>query len=226
MKVTVQKMSARAQARAILIERIVQGDLAPGVRLNETALAGELQVSQTPVREALLGLEGQGYVTSEADRGFFVKPLLVEEVRGIYPVLGELEALALSSVSSFTKKQLGALDAVNKEFALSMGEQSIELDNEWHHLLLSGCDNHYLLACIDRVRNDAHRYENMFFRDGGNIENASEQHRAIINLLKHQKRDLACKALRENCLHGMESLCAWLEATKQENVMARSSRAD
>lgn len=212
MKTVVQKMSARAQARSILIERTIQGDLLPGTRLNETRLARDLQVSQTPVREALLGLEGQGYVTSLTDRGFFVKPLSVQEVRGIYPVLGELEALALSSIASFPENLLKELEGINQEFARSMGEQSIELDNDWHSLLLSDCPNGYLIECIDRVRNDAHRYENMFFREGGNIEKASGQHRAIINMLRQRNYGRARSALRDNCLHGMEHLCAWLEA--------------
>lgn len=211
MKTAVQKMSARAQARSILIERIMQGDLLPGTRLNETYLARELQVSQTPVREALLGLEGQGYVTSLTDRGFFVKPLSVQEVRGIYPVLGELEALALSSIDRFSESLLKELEGINQEFAESAGEQSIELDNDWHSLLLANCQNQYLLECIDRVRNDAHRYENMFFRDGGNIEKASGQHGVIVDLLRQRNYGRARTALRNNCLHGMEQLCAWLE---------------
>ena len=206
----IRKRSARAQAREILIEEMMRGTLAPGERLNETVLAKSLGVSQTPIREALLWLEGKGYVTSRADRGFFVKALSMSEVEGIYPVLADLEVLALSTVASFPDELLDRLDAINRKFRRSRAERSIDLDNEWHSLLLSGCGNTYLTGCIERVRDDAHRYENLFFRDGGNIDDSCAQHDEIVALLRDGNRRAACETLRNNNMHGVETLRAWL----------------
>ncbi len=211
----VQKISARAQARSILIEQMVHGKLEPGERLNETILAKQLGVSQTPIREALLGLEGQGYVISRADRGFFVKEMSVSEIKGIYPVLAELESSALKAVRTFPDELLDELDDMNGDFVNSRGEHSIDLDNQWHQLLLSNCENQYLLECIARVRDDVHRYENRFFREGGNIANSSAHHYEITNLLRSNKKAQACNALKKNNLHAIELMCAWLETKKQ-----------
>ncbi len=207
----INQMSTRSQVRQILIEKIMRGELSPGERINETAVAKELGVSQTPIREALLGLEGQGYVLSKARRGFFVTELSSKKVREIYPVLAQLEETALASITSIPEDVFKKLEQINKKFAISRGEKSIELDNEWHQLLLSQCNNNYLMDCIARVREDAHRYENMFFRNGGNINNSSSQHENILNLLKQGKIKEARSALTHNNLHGIDVICNWLD---------------
>ncbi len=207
----INQMSTRSQVRKILIEKVIRGVLSPGERINETAVAKELGVSQTPIREALLGLEGQGYVISKARRGFFVTELSSKKVREMYPVLAQLEESALASITSISEKVFNQLEQINTKFATSRGEKSIELDNQWHQLLLSQCNNNYLMACIARVREDAHRYENMFFRDGGNISNSSSQHKEILSLLKQGKTDAARKALTHNNLHGIDVMCEWLD---------------
>ncbi|MEM6570130.1 MAG: GntR family transcriptional regulator, partial [Planctomycetota bacterium] len=89
------RTSLRQQAASELRSRLLRGDLAPGHRVNETAIAAELGVSQTPVREALLLLERERFLDSAPGRGFTVRPLDPDEVREIYPVLGNLEAFAL-----------------------------------------------------------------------------------------------------------------------------------
>ncbi len=216
MSLMIKQLSTRSQVRKILIEKIMRGVLLPGERINETALAKELGVSQTPIREALLGLEGQGYILSQARRGFFVTELSSKKVREIYPVLAQLEAAALTSITSIPEDVFKQLEQINKKFAVSRGEKSIELDNEWHQLLLSQCHNDYLMTCIARVREDAHRYENLFFRDGGNISNSSSQHEAILSLLKQGKTAAACDALTHNNIHGIEVMCEWLDG-KSDN---------
>jgi DNA-binding GntR family transcriptional regulator len=71
---------------------ILSAALPPGVRVNEVALARELGISRTPLREALFGLEREGLVISHPRRGFFVSPLDVKDAREVYPLLATLEA--------------------------------------------------------------------------------------------------------------------------------------
>jgi len=87
----------RTDLRRIVLERIVSGTLAPGVRIKEARLAEELGTSRTPLREALIKLEQEGFVRSELAHGFTVEPISGREVREIYPLLWTLETLALRS---------------------------------------------------------------------------------------------------------------------------------
>jgi DNA-binding FadR family transcriptional regulator len=88
----------RADLRLKVLERILNGKLSPGVRVNESRLAKELGVSRTPLREALFQLEREGFVRSDRDRGFSVEPMSAREIRELYPMLWTLARVSRTSV--------------------------------------------------------------------------------------------------------------------------------
>ena len=77
-----------------LRDMIVQGELAPGVDLNERVLCEQLGISRTPLREALKALASEGLVELAANRGARVAPVTMEKVREVFRVMGALEALS------------------------------------------------------------------------------------------------------------------------------------
>ena len=79
---------------AQLRDRMIHGDLAPGTKLNERVLCGELGISRTPLREALKALASEGLVELLPNRGAVVAALDAERVKQIFVVMGALEALA------------------------------------------------------------------------------------------------------------------------------------
>ena len=87
-----QQNSLTSLVQRELERRIVGGELAPGAKLNEADLAGELRVSRGPVREAFRALEQAGLVRTEKNRGVFVRQLSLEEANEIYEVRAALEA--------------------------------------------------------------------------------------------------------------------------------------
>ena len=99
--------SANAPAQALteprllaaeVVERlrdlIIQGELAPGVKLNERLLCERLRTSRTPVREAIKYLASEGLVELLPNRGAIVTPITVTTVREMFVLLGALESLA------------------------------------------------------------------------------------------------------------------------------------
>ncbi|PYS67858.1 MAG: GntR family transcriptional regulator, partial [Acidobacteria bacterium] len=95
MMLFVKRQPIREVIKEHLVEQIVRGALPAGAPVSLTEIAAKLGVSVTPLREALIDLEAQGFVDSALARGFFVRPLDSAEVREIYPIVGVLEALAL-----------------------------------------------------------------------------------------------------------------------------------
>lgn len=77
-----------------LRDMIVQGELAPGTKLNERVLCTALGTSRTPLREALKYLASEGLVELLPNRGAIVAPLDPERVKQVFAVMGALEALA------------------------------------------------------------------------------------------------------------------------------------
>ena len=88
----------RQQIFDYLYNQIEKGNLAPGATINVKQLTQELNVSRTPLREALAQLEIQGLVTIRPQRGVIINALTYEELIDIFEILGALESRALDSV--------------------------------------------------------------------------------------------------------------------------------
>lgn len=83
-----------SKVKRVLLDRIVKGELVPGERIVESRLAKELDISQSPVREALRDLVGLGLVEIEARRGARVRQPSAKELRDVSEVRAEVDALA------------------------------------------------------------------------------------------------------------------------------------
>jgi DNA-binding GntR family transcriptional regulator len=91
----VTRTSLRHMVGDQLREAIASGELAPGERLNEVAVAKRLGVSPTPVREAFRDLEQSGLIVVEPHRGVTVRPLTHRDLSEIYSLRAHLEQMAI-----------------------------------------------------------------------------------------------------------------------------------
>jgi DNA-binding GntR family transcriptional regulator len=104
--------------RMLLLDEMVAGQ-----KIRYQDLTNKLKVSQTPVILALTRLENEGLVTSEANRGFFVPELDLDEARELYEIRTELEGfLAASAAGRITDEQLAQLRALMDEHRSIRGE--------------------------------------------------------------------------------------------------------
>ena len=83
----IKRTSVREEAYMILRDWIVQGNLTPGQQLRDKELAEQLGVSRTPIREALLRLEDDGFVETKPSRSTIVSPIQFEGVLNIYSIV-------------------------------------------------------------------------------------------------------------------------------------------
>lgn len=140
---------------AHLRERIVQGDLALGATLSERALAQELQVSKTPVREALAALRSEGLVDIVPQKGATVFTLSAREVVEIceFRLAIESSALALSIERDRAglAVEIGEVVAAMRK-AQETGDMKayLRLDTTFHAALFRHCGNHYLRDSYER----------------------------------------------------------------------------
>lgn len=88
--------SLGAQVARVLRQRIVRGELAPGERITEEALAEEFDVSRGPIRDALTQLSFEKLVEVQRPRGVYIVGLSPDDVEQLYSLRGALEQLALS----------------------------------------------------------------------------------------------------------------------------------
>lgn len=126
--------SARPSLRETVYEHLREmlndGRLRPGNYLDLNALAAEIGTSRTPLRDALLRLESEGFVDIENRKGVRITELTLDWIRNIYEILGGLESTALVSVTErLTPEAIDRMDELNREMAEALDEG----DFEWYY---------------------------------------------------------------------------------------------
>lgn len=126
----------REAVYARVVDLILSGRYPPGAALTEAALTRALQVSRTPIREALLRLEAEEVLSSALAQGFTVRPLVRREVTELYPILASLEGLAIRTAPTFDAPALTTLaGALGDLEGCTDPVGRWRLDSTWHGIL-------------------------------------------------------------------------------------------
>jgi DNA-binding GntR family transcriptional regulator len=215
------RMTTPALALRIpLLERlraaVIEGVLAPGSPIGESATAERLGVSRTPVREALLQLEREGLVTSRKDHGFRVAGLSVRELDELYPLIGCLERFAVEH-GTFTASSVRDLRALNGRIARSGDDTRarVRLDGELHARLTSACSNLRLQDEVERLRGAARRYEFVYGR-ASTLERSVAEHARVIARIASGKVREAGRFLEQHTLDSLPELRHRVEALERD----------
>ena len=191
-------------------QRIVLGQLPPDISVGETALAGEFNVSRTPVREALLGLERDGFVKAIPGRGFVVAPLSADEARQFYPILWTLEGLAVRS-GRLDRSRLKELQSLNARLGqVSSIEERVTLDSQWHRMLVGASGNPALERMVDGIRFSVYRYEYAYLTSHDPSHRSCDEHAHITDLFVSDP-EAAAVALEQHWKDGLTGLLGMLE---------------
>lgn len=108
--------SLRQQVYEILREDLNAGHLQPGQAVKLDAMAARLGISRTPLREALLRLELEGFVTIKPRSGITVRVLGEDDIRNLYQMIGALESsVLLTESAAITPQRVAAMRGLNEE---------------------------------------------------------------------------------------------------------------
>ncbi len=192
---------------------IINGEIEAGSRINEVALAKALGISRTPLREALNFLAAKRYLYVLPRRGFFVKPLSQEEIDQLYPIRLLLDPAALDMAGIPPADQILSLEKLNEKIRSSKGAAShiVDLDDQWHRILLQHCQNQILLDLIDDHIWKTRRYEILYMDTEINVKQVAKEHDVIIQALKSGDLEAACKGLLQNMSTSREPISSRIE---------------
>ena len=172
---------------ALLRQDIASGAFRPGQRIHEKALATRLDISRTPIREALLRLEIEGVVVCNSRRSYNVRILTVEDVREIYGTLGILEgAAAAAATPRLTPQDLRDLRRHNATMASAAKEANLPAFGEWnrrfHDVFLLKMDNRVLRDTCTLVRGALYTFPVQRHTLADWLRKSVAEHRTIIKL--------------------------------------------
>jgi len=132
---------------------MAKGGLQPSEFLDLNELAARLGVSRTPLREALLHLESQGFVTVLPRRGFALNALTIDDIRHFYEIIGALEAAALRKVGVELNEtdfaRMRAHDIHMKEAVAARDfDRYYQANLAFHDVYLARSDNNRLVSQV------------------------------------------------------------------------------
>ena len=216
---SLERLSLSQSAETAILAMIVAGDLAAGERINEVHLAERLQISRTPLREALNRLSSEGSLEARPHYGYFVKALTVEEFEQVYDIRPILDPAALRLAGLPSHEQIARLEKINQRLVRTRNAAAaIALDDEWHLTLLEACPNRVLVGLIQNMMARTRLYELALMRDTKGVAHAGQDHERILAALKARDLDTACLALQRNMQTGKAPVLAWLKSRDARKV--------
>jgi DNA-binding GntR family transcriptional regulator len=175
--------TAEAVYRA-LRQGIVHGQLAPGERLRSDALANELRVSRTPVREALRKLEAEGLVEHSGSR-LVVRALSEQDLTELFYVREALEGMAARlaaenatpSEIAEIRDLLDDMETVRRGGALEVLRR---LTGEFHQLVSRASHNNRLVQALTTLLDNVRKIQTSTLFGEGRAEQALQEHRELL----------------------------------------------
>ncbi|WP_455355456.1 GntR family transcriptional regulator [Streptomyces sp. SYSU K217416] len=195
--------SLREQIREHIVEGIVSGRWKPGERIVERRIAVELQVSQTPVREALRELESLRLIESAPNKGVRVRNLSAADLEEIYPVRAGLEQIAAELAAPRLAEDVSMLEphvaALHEADRKADGTAQVLHTVGFHRELVRAAGNSVLLHTWESLGIEV--FTALSIRWLGTVQQSyAEEHEALVDAFR--RRDPQIGALVKNHVLG------------------------
>jgi len=203
-------MKVSDQIRVHLEEAISRGELLPGDAIDEVELAERFGVSRTPVREALIQLQAQGWVGNLPRGGPIVAKMNLQQLLSLWELLAELEGVAIrlacermsdDEIAQLVTLHEGSREIVEREDLT--GWQALNL--QFHEQVYRGSRNPYLRQEVLRIRFRTGVYRRHAFGALGHLNASFEQHQALVDALRSRDAEGAAARMRDHMRPGRDA---------------------
>lgn len=207
-----------------LRKAILKGELQPGERLMEIALANRLGVSRTPVREAIRMLEHEGLVVMKPRRGAQVAKITEQELNDVLEVRKSLEMLAANKACErMTEEDMKAMRETGAEFRkLALNPNCdltalTEADVAFHDTIYRGTRNRRLNQILANLREQMYRFRLEYLKDASIRESLVSEHEEIMKAVAGRDGELAADLIGEHIDNQQKVIHASIASMEGEN---------
>jgi DNA-binding GntR family transcriptional regulator len=191
-----------------LLEAIDNGSYRPGARLIETELADRLDVSRTPVRQALSRLEAEGIAARDERGGLVVASLDYDQLGELYEVREMAEALAAKLAARHASP--AEIDILNElveaDRARLDDAAALALSNRvFHQQLHRASHNRYLIRALDSMRRSLALLSGTTLASPGRGPASIDEHAAIVAAIAARDEDAAEAAARSHIVNALRT---------------------
>ncbi|MGW0036881.1 GntR family transcriptional regulator [Gordonia sp. NPDC003376] len=181
---------------------IFSGELRPGTKIDQDAIAERLGMSKLPVREALIALTGEGIVETIPRRGAFVADLSPEDIRDHYWMLGVISGLAAErAAATLTEAELDELRDVASRMESS--DDLFEIDRlnfDFHRIINKGTRSRRLIAELKLLSGAIP--EGFFDAHPESVASSLRDHQEIVDALASRSPGMARTLIEGHFLRG------------------------
>jgi DNA-binding GntR family transcriptional regulator len=222
-----RSQSLRQQVYQALRQIILSGDLASGERIVETKLAEQLQVSRTPIREAIGQLQREKLIVSNPKGGFKVATLSIQDAIQLYDCRIALERLSAAGACELaTRQQLEKLEkyVLLAESAQSQSNKSdsfklLEIDYQFHHLIAKSSGNQWLLNLLEQVFDKMALLRIQTTKHNPQVLEIRLEHQQIYEAIASKNIDLAQKTIQNHLTASKERVVRELEIINHNQLL-------
>jgi DNA-binding GntR family transcriptional regulator len=177
--------------------------LPPGYTVLERQMAAVLDMSRTPVREALVRLEMEGWVQIVPRRGFVVSPILGEEISQVYEIVEALDGVAGAlAARRATPQQLAHLETLiqRQEASLEINDliEWTDLDDQFHSWIIDLSQNPRLRVIVDSQADQIYRARLYTIRHRPKPTRSVMEHKAMLAALRAGAPEAAQAIMRSH----------------------------
>lgn len=199
-----------------LRESILNGELKPGERLMEIALADQMGVSRTPVREAIRKLEKEKFVEMIPRKGAYVADLTAKDILDVLEIRINLEGFASSlAAERMTTEEMEEMGRILEAFNYCLETMDragmIEKDNEFHDTIFNSTRNNKLIEIVKELHDQFQRFRLIYFNEFDNYMELQTWHGKIYQAISARDRDRSREYAEEHVKLIREIVVKWKE---------------
>lgn len=208
------------RAYDVLRSRILDNYYQPSQQVLEHELAASLNMSRTPVREALVRLQNEGFVRLIPRHGMRVVPLSLADLREMYEVLTALEVTAVERLikAGAEPSKLEPLDLALDQMDAALAAKDIDAwvaaDERFHRTLIEIAGNARLAAMAFSVWEQGHRARTATVRFRPSLKQSNTEHRSLLNAIRRGDIEAARDHHRKHRARTGDEIIAVLEQTR------------
>lgn len=200
-----------AKVYRVLVDSIVNGNILPGAPLRPDAIARQLDVSTTPVREAMNRLGGDGLAVKIPYQGWFVREFTQQQIRELYVFRAALEALSVRLASKqITKEDLQWLRDHQTSGETAFHDSDLEgyriYNHDFHTKILNIANNSYLSTAMGQMALQTEMLAAQTIRIAGRSLRAIQEHGRLIELLEAQEGEKASCLMESHIMSALDDI--------------------
>jgi len=201
----------------IIKNAIIEGTLKPGERIVQENLTQQLNVSRTPVRDALQRLSSEGLVVLTAFHGAEVFELSKKSLEELYEIRIVLENFAAQkALEHIGEEEIKQLEDLNQSFIGSNGDiqKCMQYDRAFHDHLCKAAQLSYINDILQGIWNKCDPYKSLYFRQPKNIERTIFEHDQILKAMRSKQKTKLFDAIQEHLSDVVEDISSNLNITE------------